>query len=240
MPPPASPQPTHPPLCGSLVIAGYEIIFSKYGKCYWSVVTPIFREKRASSSQDTVDYIVQRAARKNSLGNPGLTHTSHVIIHTVHTQRSPQSQHKKPVKPCQAVLTLSQLLMFNSFALLATKLSTHNYEREPPLPLYLRVLMYAKTRKRELVDALFELGLSISYDRLLNISAVMCNTLCKQFEMEKVVCPPKLRLELFTTAAIDNIDHNPSSTSPKGSFHGTSIAVFQHFKMSLMEWSALL
>ena len=66
----------------------------------------------------------------------------------------------------------------------------------------------------------------------LNTSAVMCNTiaLCKQFEMEKVVCSPKLRLELFTTAAIDNIDHNPSSTSAQGSLHGTSISVFQHFQ----------
>ena len=35
--------------------------------------TPIFLVKRASNSQDTVDYIVQRAARKNSSGFPGLT-----------------------------------------------------------------------------------------------------------------------------------------------------------------------
>ena len=35
------------------------------------MVTPIFRVKRASNSQDTVDYIVQRVARKNSSGNPG-------------------------------------------------------------------------------------------------------------------------------------------------------------------------
>ena len=34
--------------------------------------TPIFLVKRASNSQDTVDYIVQRAARKNSSGFPGL------------------------------------------------------------------------------------------------------------------------------------------------------------------------
>ena len=34
--------------------------------------TPIFFVKRASNSQDTVDYIVQRAARKNSSGFPGL------------------------------------------------------------------------------------------------------------------------------------------------------------------------
>ena len=44
------------------------------------------------------------------------------------------------------------------------------------------------------------------------------------------MCSPKLRLEFFTTAAIDNIDHNPSSTSAQGSLHGTNISVFQHFQ----------
>ena len=38
--------------------------------------TPIFRVKRASNSQDPVDYIVQRAARKKSLGIPGLNEGS--------------------------------------------------------------------------------------------------------------------------------------------------------------------
>ena len=47
--------------------------------------------------------------------------------------------------------------------------------------------------------------------------------------MEKVICPPKLRCELFTSAAVDNIiDHKPSSTSAHGSFHGTCISLFQH------------
>ena len=32
----------------------------------------------------------------------------------------------------------------------------------------------------------------------------------------------------FTTAAIDNIDHNPSSTTAKESFHGTGISLLQH------------
>lgn len=38
----------------------------------------------------------------------------------------------------------------------------------------------------------------------------------------------KLKYGLFTTAAIDNIDHNPSSTTAKDSFHGTGISLFQH------------
>ena len=43
-----------------------------------------------------------------------------------------------------------------------------------------------------------------------------------------MVCPPVLRKGLFTTAVMDNIDHNLSATTATTSFHGTSISVFQH------------
>ena len=33
---------------------------------------------------------------------------------------------------------------------------------------------------------------------------------------------------MFTTTAIDNIDHNPSSATVTEAFHGTSISIFQH------------
>ena len=33
---------------------------------------------------------------------------------------------------------------------------------------------------------------------------------------------------LFTTAAIDNIDNTPASTTATDAFHGTSISIFQH------------
>ena len=56
----------------------------------------------------------------------------------------------------------------------------------------------------------------------------MANSACEQFKNEDVVCPLKLRGGLFTTAAIDNIDHNPSATTAKDSFHGTGISLFQH------------
>ena len=52
--------------------------------------------------------------------------------------------------------------------------------------------------------------------------------MCKRFEQDQVVCPPKLRNNLFTTTAVDNIDHNPSSTTATDSFHGTGISLFQH------------
>ena len=42
------------------------------------------------------------------------------------------------------------------------------------------------------------------------------------------MCPPKMRSGLFTTAAVDNIDYNPSSATAKDSFHGTGISLMQH------------
>ena len=70
--------------------------------------------------------------------------------------------------------------------------------------------------------------MSVSYDRVLAISTAMGNTVSARFEEEHVVCPPKLCFSLFTTSAVDNIDHNPSLTMAKGSLHGTGISLFQH------------
>ena len=104
----------------------------------------------------------------------------------------------------------------------------HNTDQETPLPIYVGLMLHAQTRKRELVDRLFNLGLSIPYDRVLRLSADMGNSVCQRFENEQVVCPPSLRGKVFTTAAVDNIDHNPSSTTAKDSFHGTGISLIQH------------
>jgi hypothetical protein len=82
-------------------------------------------------------------------------------------------------------LTISQLVMFNSSA--RRRQSTvdptkHSHNRETPVPVYLGVLMHTKTRKRDLVDNLFHLGLSISYDRVLNISTELGNNMCRYFQ----------------------------------------------------------
>jgi hypothetical protein len=37
-----------------------------------------------------------------------------------------------------------------------------------------------------------------------------------------------MRGDVFKTSAVDNIDHNPSSTTSKESFHGTGISLLQH------------
>ena len=104
----------------------------------------------------------------------------------------------------------------------------HKVEQETPIPTYFGMMMNAHTCKKELVDRLPTLDLSISYDRVLQLSAQIRSNVCKPFHRDQFVCPRKMRGEVFTTAAIDNIDHNPSATPSKGSFCGTAISLIQH------------
>lgn len=127
----------------------------------------------------------------------------------------------------QETLSIAQMLIFNSHKRIQ-KSNRHAKSRETPSQMYLGIVIHCQTRKRGLIDKLYKLGLSVSYDRILSVSASLTNTLCKQYQEDGYVCPPSLRLGLFTTAAVDNIDHNPSSTTAKDSFHGTGISLFQH------------
>ena len=125
----------------------------------------------------------------------------------------------------QSALSVAQLIFFNYRSSRKTRpLTNHSTDREPPLPVYLGMKIHAETRKKGLVDTLYSLGLSISYDRLLSISTALGNTAVDQYEEDGVVCPKKLRSGVFTTSAVDNIDHNPSSTTSQGSLHGTAIS----------------
>ena len=127
-------------------------------------------------------------------------------------------------------LSISELVMFNtthSSSHIQNSPVRHNRERETPLPIYLALMVHAKTQKRSLVDKLHNLGLSISYNRLMSISSALGNSVCAKFMEDKVVCPPKAKKELFTVGCMDNIDHNPSSRTAQDSFHGTAISLIQ-------------
>ncbi|CAC5400877.1 unnamed protein product [Mytilus coruscus] len=127
-------------------------------------------------------------------------------------------------------LALAQLLMFN-YHLNTQKAPVqhrHSADRETPLCVYLGLLLFAKTRKRQLIDTLFQHGLRISYDRVLEISTQLGEAVVERYLNEGVVCQPLLKGKVFTTAAVDSIDHNPSSTTSKSSFHVTGNSIFQH------------
>jgi hypothetical protein len=89
-------------------------------------------------------------------------------------------------------------------------------------------MVHAATRKKDLVDKLHSIGLSISYSRMLQISTDLANDVCAHYGENRLVCPPQLHRMVFTTAAVDNLDHNPSSNTAKEAFHGTAVSLTNH------------
>ena len=129
-------------------------------------------------------------------------------------------------------LTISQLIKFNSIN--QSRKShvehvRHSAESETPLQVYLGILLHVKTRKKKLINNLLEMGLCISYYRVAEYEKSLAQTLCTQFKVSVVVYPPKLQPNIFTSAAIGNIDHTtPHPVRFSNHFHGTSISLFQH------------
>ena len=131
----------------------------------------------------------------------------------------------------QPALSLSQLIMFHSCVHQCHQPSSHtrhSEQRETPLPLFVGALVPSRTRSKDLVSTLYRVGLSVSYDYVLGLSADLGNTTISHFKIIKTVCPPKLNIGVFTTSALNNINHDPTATSAQGSFHGTGISLFQH------------
>ena len=60
---------------------------------------------------------------------------------------------------------------------------------------------------------LYQMGLSISYDRVMELEDWLATSVCEPFEEDVVVYPACLKKGLFTVGALDNLDHNPSSTT---------------------------
>ena len=88
-------------------------------------------------------------------------------------------------------------------------------------------MLHSATRKKKLVDKCCKLGLSIYYNRVLQLSNKIANSVCNQYRAENLVCPPVLCKDLFTGAAADNIDYNLSSVTVQSSFHGTAVSLTQ-------------
>lgn len=109
----------------------------------------------------------------------------------------------------------------------ANTFTRHQVEREPDLATYIGLKMHFMTRSENLVEMLARFGIGITYKRVLEIEDTLAKSVCKQAFQDKLVCPSHLRLGLYTVAALDNLDYDPSSTTAIGSFHGTGISIIQ-------------
>jgi len=125
----------------------------------------------------------------------------------------------------QACLTIGQTIVYNikkKPSCIDVK-TRHNLERDHyPSTLVSTCMHSAEAR-----------NLSSSYTRW--ASAFLTKGLwrsrtgstCERFVDDGVVSPACLRKGLFTVGALDNLDHNPSSTTSVTSFHGTGISLLQ-------------
>ena len=68
----------------------------------------------------------------------------------------------------------------------------------------------------------------MSYDRIVQLEEWMTTSACERFKEDGVVAQVCLRKGIFTEAAVDSLDHNPSATTASSSFHGTGISIFQN------------
>ena len=71
--------------------------------------------------------------------------------------------------------------------------SRHKVSNETPLTIYLGLELYAHKRKRQMIDTMLQLVLSISYDIVLGISTQLGNSACQQYQT--LVCPLKFHME---------------------------------------------
>jgi hypothetical protein len=93
--------------------------------------------------------------------------------------------------------------------------------------LYIGFTIHATTRSKALITKLGQLGLSVSYQRIIELEESLASCISERFISDGHVVPTCLRKGLFTIGALDNLDHNPSSSTAASSFLGTGISLFQ-------------
>ena len=134
-----------------------------------------------------------------------------------------KDQEHRESQPC---LTICQTILFNTKKRTSSSLR-HSAMREPPLPIYIGFNIHSLTRCKTLIAKLYQLGLSVSYDRVMEIEDWLATAVTERYKEDGCVSPACLKKGLFSVGALDNLDHNPSSTTATSSFHGTGISIFQ-------------
>ena len=82
---------------------------------------------------------------------------------------------------------MTQLLQYDCYSRYkgGASIYRHSKEHETPFPLFLGMSVYVNTRKKVLVELPYDHGLSVSYDRVLEISAIRTRS-CKQVRGRRV------------------------------------------------------
>ena len=137
-------------------------------------------------------------------------------------------------QPSQGALSLAQIIV--SYARQPSKRKAklrkptrrrHISNQETPLLQYVGLKIFYTSRSCQLIDDMYHVGLSVSYDRVLELIKMLYEQLRQTYIENCCLFPQVLRKSLFTVWLKDNIDVNPKANFNKSSYHGTSSSIVQ-------------
>ena len=81
----------------------------------------------------------------------------------------------------QACLTVGQVILFNMKKRSSDSAvkSRHTLDREPPLPIYVGLNIHHMTRSKKLIQQLYQMGVCVSYDRVLELEDWISSSVCE-------------------------------------------------------------
>ena len=123
-----------------------------------------------------------------------------------------------PEQEIQGIISVCQIDMLNTTSISA------NFHCEPPFAVFLVLKLHSQTRSKRLVELLHEYGLSVPYKKRLTIQVNFAQAIADHTRKNgHIVCPSNLRHDIFIVAALDNLNHNPTSRTAFSSFHESGI-----------------
>ena len=99
---------------------------------------------------------------------------------------------------------------------------------ETPFSIGLGLLVHKETRNKKMIHYLSDLGLSISYKKVMKIENGLGNAIIeKKKSNDGVYIPERIIRNSCLHFAIDNIDFRNDTADGKNEFHGTTQVLFQ-------------
>lgn len=109
-------------------------------------------------------------------------------------------------------------------------LSNTNFRKvsETPFSVGLEIHVHKKKRSKKLNECLSDLGLSISYDKVIKIENSLDNAVAENVSLnDRVSVPPNIQPGIPLHFAVDKIDFKNDAPDGKSECHGTTLVVFQ-------------
>ena len=137
-----------------------------------------------------------------------------IILNGLNIRDQEQSENQACLTVCETIILNAKKRSYET----KTGQTRHSAFCEPPLPLCAGLSILSSTRSKTLIEKMYRMGISVSYDRIMEIEDWLASSLCERFKEDGCISPAFLRKEIFSMGAHDNLDHNPSSTTSVSSF----------------------